>query len=69
LNYWTDLNIEMIKDYLTLNGDLVLKSGQSALSEALNDLPQDTNNMDAWCTLWLDEKGKSKLIDAIQETA
>ena len=67
MNDWTNLNIDQIKDYLTLRGDLVLKSGQRALPEALNDLPLNTNNMDAWCSLWLDEKSKSKLIDAIQD--
>lgn len=64
---WNDLSIEQIQRYLTLKGDLVLKSGQAALTEALNDLPENTNNMEAWCDLWLDEKGKSKFLDAIQE--
>lgn len=63
---WNDLNIEQIERYLTLQGDLVLKSGQTALSKALNDLPNNTNSMEAWSNLWLDEKGKSKLFDGIQ---
>lgn len=62
MNTWTWERVEFLKDYLTLNGDLVLKSGQEAILLAINSIPEDLMQMEQWCDQWLDEKEKSHVL-------
>jgi len=62
MNTWTLERVECLKDYLTLNGDLVLKSGQDAILIAIESIPEDLLQMEEWCDLWLDEKEKSQVL-------
>jgi hypothetical protein len=67
MKHWTHEHVDQLTDYLTLNGDLVLKSGQEAIVVAIKSVPEDLTEMDAWCDKWLDEKARFKLVSSIIE--
>ena len=68
MKIWTHRQVELLKDYLILYGDLVLKSGQTAILPALANIPEILSEMDAWCDHWLDEQGRSKVVKSVLGT-
>jgi hypothetical protein len=64
---WKKSEIVFIENYLTMNGDLVVKSGQKKLKKAIKDIPKNVSNMEDWCDKWLTEKGCKKLFKALKK--
>ena len=64
---WKKSEIVFIENYLTMNGDLVVNSGQNKLKKAIKDLPKNVSNMEDWCDKWLTEKGCKKLFKALKK--
>lgn len=65
---WKKSEIVFIENYLTINGDLVVKSGQKQLKKAIKNIPKNAGDMDTWCDKWLTEKGCKKLFKALKKT-
>ena len=64
---WKKSEIIFIENYLTMNGDLIVKSGQKALKKAMKALPKNVNDVDDWCDKWLTENGCKKLFKALKK--
>jgi len=65
INDWSRTNIDRLRDYLYLYGDLVLKSGQEAIRVSSESLPDDPTHMNDWCNHWLKEGSEKKILEFI----
>ena len=57
---------DSIKDFLVLYGDLLVKTGQCGLRDALDALPSDYSQINDWCNYWLHEQGKEQILKSFK---
>ena len=65
---WTQATVQLVNNYLIIMGDQLLKSGRGIESvyTACYALPSEPSEMNTWCNEWLNEEGRKKLFEFIQ---
>ena len=61
------IDIQRFKDCLVIYGDLFITSGQKGLNKAINELPEQPELIESWCSRWLTENSRLRLFAFLNE--